>query len=170
MVTTDQAISPATPEGSFIQHFESNIVCFDSGVLIGPAGGMTKKDLVGQPVKGSKDLGWTPILEAESAAGITGWICESGILTLGAGESTVKKYRILVRGPAAIVEETLPVNDPAGTPYTAANLIAAAEAVGIVVVNEPAKTSVGPESASQEAEAETKAEAKKPAVSTKPSK
>ena len=141
-MTTDQAVSPATPEGSFLQHFESPIVCFQSGVLIGPVGGMAALDLVGQPVKGTPAAGFTLALEADAAAGITGWIIESGILTLAAGIATDKKYRILARGPAAVVEESLPVEDAAGTTFTQASLLAALEAVGIVVVNEPEQTTV----------------------------
>lgn len=136
----DQAVNTATPEGSFVQHIESPIVCLQSGVLVGPVGGMTALDLCGYPVKGTPAAGFTPILEAESAAGITGFICESGVLSLAAAASTMKKYRILVKGPAAIVEESLPTVDTEGTDLTAANLIAAAEAVGITVVNVPPKT------------------------------
>ncbi len=59
---------------------------------------------------------------------------------VAAAAATDLPYRILARGPAAVVEESLPVNDAAGTEFTQASLIAALEAVGIVVVNEPPKT------------------------------
>jgi len=145
-------LTKSTPEGSFLQHMESSIVCLQSGFLIGPVGDAAAIDLVGYPVKGTPAAGFTLALEADSAAGITGWIVESGFLTLAAAAVTPRKYRILAVGPAAVAKESLPVADAAGTNFTQANLIAALEAAGIKVLDAPGQTSVQVKSAEAPAE------------------
>lgn len=138
----DLAVTKFTELGNFLQHFESAGVCFESGFLIGPTGGATDVDMVGYPVKGTPAAGFTLALEADAAAGITGWIIDQGYLTLAAAAVTPRKYLILARGPAVVCKEALPVNDAAGTAFTQASLLAALEAAGIQVQDVPPQTSV----------------------------
>ena len=139
----DQKITKHTPEGSFLLHSESPIVCFDSGFLSAPAGaGADRLDLVGYPVTGSAAAGFVLALEADSLSGITGFVCEDGYLDLVANATTERKMKILLAGPAAINEDVLPAKDIAGTDFTAANVVAAAEALGITVRDEQEKQSV----------------------------
>lgn len=138
----DRAVSKSTPMGDFLQHFESAGVCFESGFLVGSVGGADNLDMCGYPVKGTPAAGFTLALEADAAAGITGWIIAQGFLTLAAAEVSERKYLILARGPAVVVEESLPIVDAAGTDFTQASLLAALEAAGIQTRNIPPETSV----------------------------
>lgn len=134
----DQAKTIIAPEGSFLLDSGSPAVCFESMKVLGSAGGVDVDNCLGYPVKADGTLA----LEADSAAGVHGWICENEPLNIGAGLSSEKPMKILVRGPAAINKNLLPANDPAGTPFTEANLVAAAEAVGIAVKDEPLKQEI----------------------------
>lgn len=137
----DQALTIHNRMGEFLQHFESAGVCFESGFVKAPAlQAVDNLDMCGYPVKGDPAAGFELCLEADSAAGIKGWILTDGILNLAAAEVTTRKMLILARGPAVVVEEMFPAADVAGTNFTAANLVAAAEAVGIQMRNIPAES------------------------------
>lgn len=138
----DQAITKFTTVGDVVLHYESPIVCMESGKVAAPVSGATDLDLAGYPVKGDPTNGYVLALEADSAAGITGFVAEQGLVNLAGDEEMKGPQKILARGPAAINGDKLPVNDVAGTPFTAANLIAAAEALGIQVRTEPVKQEV----------------------------
>lgn len=134
--------SKHTPGGDFLAHFESAQVCFESGTLKNGSGvDLEGLDMIGQPLK-TVGANYEPALEIDSAAGITGWLLESGRLTLANGETLDRKVLVLARGPAAINKLQIPSTDVAGTPFTEANLIAAAEAVNIQIMDEPPETSI----------------------------
>lgn len=137
----DQAVSNPTPRGDFLQHFESQIVCFKTGYLKNGTGvALEQFDMVATPLK-TVGANYEPALEADAAAGITGWLIEDGYINMAVDEVTTRQVLVLARGPAAVVQEALPTNDPAGTLFTQASLLAALEAAGIEVVNTPPETS-----------------------------
>lgn len=75
---------------------------------------------------------WETLLNANvsSVAGIV--IDARKIEAIGIGSTSLVRYKILVRGPARINHDALPLADLAGTTYTAATLTTALAALGIV--------------------------------------
>lgn len=136
-----RVLSKSVPMGNFLHHFESAGVCFESGKVAAPVTGATDLDICGYPVKGDPDAGYELAQEVDSAAGITGWIVEQGKVNLAGSEVMEREVLILARGPAVVVEESLPAKDLAGVDFTQANLLAALEAENIQVRNIPPETS-----------------------------
>lgn len=121
------------PVSDFLLHYESEIVCFESGTLQNPAVSATELsgfDPVGHPVKGDPDAGYVLAVQGETP---TGWIAERGPISMAAGGTSKLDVRILVRGPAAVSKAGMPANDFVGTPLVEATQVAALEAAGISV-------------------------------------
>jgi hypothetical protein len=123
-------------DGDFVLHYESEIVCFDSKKLVAPAGGLVDFDMAGYPVKaGAGDS--VELAAAADAGTAVGFLSEKGYLNLEAGEEI--EVRVLSRGPAAVNENALPVEDYAGAAIAGGALKTAAENLGLIVRSEPPK-------------------------------
>jgi len=119
--------STPTP-GDLLVHEESAIVCRDSMAITNPtAAPFVAK--VGQA------------LTAGTITVATGEAASDGILleevSLAASETTVLKYGVLSRGPAAINEAAVATVDSAGADLTVATLLTAWAALGIQARSEP---------------------------------
>lgn len=97
---------------------------------------ITLADPLGTPLKLVAGV-WEIALNADAAT-VKGLLLHmEPIPAIAAGATTTRKYLILARGPAIISKAGLPVNDPAGTPWTMATLIATLLALGIKVESNP---------------------------------
>lgn len=97
---------------------------------------VTLADPLGTPLKLVAGV-WEIALNADVAT-VDGLLLHTEpIAAIAIGATTTRKYLILARGPAIISKAGLPVNDPAGTPWTTATLIATLLALGIKVENNP---------------------------------
>lgn len=95
---------------------------------------------LGTPLIDSGTPGEMSIALNASVAAIDGILMQTEPMpSIAAGASTPVKYLVLVRGPAIIKKDGLPVNDVAATPWTMATLITALEAKNILVRNPPPK-------------------------------
>ena len=116
----------------FLVHYESAIVCFESGSLTSP-GALDGFDPVGQPVIGDPATGYTLATDLET---FTGWVISKGPISGDAASVVMKKALILVRGPGAINKNSIPAKDYAGDDLTLATQVAALEAAGLVIREE----------------------------------
>lgn len=96
-------------------------------------------DPLGTPLKIVAGV-WEIALNADVAT-VDGLLLHTDpIASIAAAATTTQKYLILARGPAILSKAGLPVNDPAGTPWTIATLLATLLVLNIKVESNPPQT------------------------------
>lgn len=114
--------------------------CRESGTLENNTGApvtIAAEDILGMPVKLVSGQ-WEIALNADVAT-IDGILLEGPAITaLADGSATTDKYSILARGPAVVTEDQLADDDPAGTTWTSATLLATLAAIDIIARSLPA--------------------------------
>lgn len=98
------------------------------------------EEALGLPVKSDGSGGYVPVA-ASDIANAAGLILETGPLVIEADGEAPKK-RILLRAPAILNENFLPVTDYAGDAISAANFKAALAGKQFAFISEPSQTSV----------------------------
>lgn len=102
----------------------------------GTAAIVTLSDPLGTPLKLNGGV-YEIALNADVATVDALLLHTEPIAAIAIGATTTRKYLLLTRGPAIVSKAGLPVNDPAGTPWTMATLIATLLALNIKVESNP---------------------------------
>lgn len=122
--------------GDAIKYFVSEAFCMESLVIRNNTGAdRSNFNLAGMPVVIDLGNGRADLILATGENTATGIIAaKDEIESLADAASTTKKYPVLVRGPAILLEDGFPDNDPAGTAYTKATLHTRFETLDSIVV------------------------------------
>ena len=124
--------------GDVVRNLWHPAYCMGEFFLVNPnAVAYAAQSLVGQPVSISGDE--ATLLEPGGEANAEGILMHPGLLELGISETTDKKYPVLLRGPALIDQDSLPLEDLAGVAFTVATLVTAYAALDppIIVQRQP---------------------------------
>lgn len=103
---------------NLLKSYLSAEYCFEEFLLRNnEAVAVVDLDIAGVPVILDPDAGTAVLATAATLAGANGLCVTRGKLSIAAESNTENKVAILVRGPAVIYEEGLPVKDPYDTAY-----------------------------------------------------
>lgn len=132
-------ISKGRTMGDVVRYVLHPGYCIVSAYVVNPnAAAYAAQNLVGQPVKASGAN--YVFVESTDEAAVIGLFMHDKPVALGVSETTTIKYPILVRGPALVDQDSLPVNDVAGVAFdTVAQLVTALAALDppIIAVRQP---------------------------------
>ena len=109
---------------------------FESATLDNDTGtNLSNVEIAGQPVVYNHSTGVATFVEASTdEANTNAIIAEKGKLTLNNGSQTSRKYVVLVRGPAVLLQEGLPANDVEGAALVTATIVTQLEALSPPII------------------------------------
>jgi hypothetical protein len=136
-----------TQEGDLLTAFWDHRHNFEQCVIKNPqAVAYADQQLFGIPVKNitrvDKDHYSADLVLAGDEASVEGLVLKEDVVSLaatGGADTTTKRYKTLVRGPAVVNQDQIRLLDPAGAAYNIANIALALIALGITCRAEPSK-------------------------------